>query len=50
MKDTHSAVRLEEEEFIAATKDLFDLSFERARRLCRGGTDTFVPGGNLRSI
>jgi hypothetical protein len=32
MKDTHSAVRLEEEEFIAATKDLFDLSFERARR------------------
>jgi hypothetical protein len=31
MKDTHSAVRLEEEEFIAVTKDLFDLSLSDNR-------------------
>ena len=31
MKDTHSAVRLEEEEFIAVAKDLFDLSLSDNR-------------------
>jgi hypothetical protein len=43
MKDTHSAVRLEEEEFIAVAKDLFDLSFESARRFYLEGQPTPAP-------
>jgi hypothetical protein len=43
MKDTHSAARLEEEEFVAATKELFHLSFERARCFYLEGQPTPAP-------